>query len=221
MWKFPPLVGFLDYMVRLDVIQEVIVIDNQRSNRPEHRVFSHPKMRCFDFGKNIFVNPAWNYGANASRADKICIMNDDIIFDLKLFYSVEDFFQPHHGTIGLLNGRTEFGQTPVTTGAIGFEPFHGQSCYGYGNLFFTFRDNWPIIPPGLDIWFGDVFVFEWFLFQNYQIHLINNTFNYHSESKTVATIDYSGIPERENIAYDNVRAQMLDGKFSNFRPPSK
>ena len=218
MWRYQPFLDFVADMVRLDVIQEVIIIDNDHNRTPEHTVLRHPKVRVFNFGKNIFVNPAWNYGANASTADKICILNDDMIFDLKLFYRVDDFFLPEHGTIGLTNGRIDFGQTPTTNGAIGFEQFTGQSCYGFGNLFFVHKQDWRDIPRGLNIWCGDVFVFEYFLFKGRQLQLINNVFHFHAESKTIHSVigdaekqDVISVRERE--LYAEIRPRLQAGTY--------
>jgi hypothetical protein len=218
MWRYPPFLDFVADMTRLDVIKEVIIINNDSTRTPQHVALNNTKVRMFDFGKNIFVNPAWNYGANASTADKICILNDDMIVDLKLFYRVDDFFRPEHGTIGLTNGRVDFQQTPLTNGAIGFEQFTGQSCYGFGNLFFIHRENWRDIPRGLDIWFGDVFIFEYFLFRGYNLHLINNVFHYHAESETINEVignsqqqDLISVKERE--LYAEVRTRLLAGTY--------
>lgn len=219
MWRYPPFLDFVADMVRLDVIQEVIIIDNDHNRTPEHTVLKHHKVRVFNFGKNILVNPAWNYGANASTADKICILNDDIIFDLKLFYRVDDFFLPEHGTVGLINGRIEYGQTPVSNGEIGFEPFYGQSCYGFGNLFFVHKHQWRHIPRGINICLGDNFVFEYFLFRGFKVHLINNTFHYHYEGKTRSSLsnielDQFGIGNaEEELYFKTIRPRLQAGTY--------
>lgn len=215
MWRYPPFLDFVADMVRLDVIQEVIIIDNDHNRTPEHTVLRHPKVRVFNFGKNIFVNPAWNYGANASTADKICILNDDIIFDLKLFYRVDDFFRREHGTLGISNGVVEYGQPAITNGSIEFTPFQGQACYGFGNLFFVHKQDWRDIPRGLDIWWGDIFVFEYFLFKGKQLHLIDNVFQYHAGAQTCGSVLEANptIWESEKAVYDAIRPQMQAGEY--------
>ena len=210
---------FVADIVRLDIIKEVIIINNDSTLTPTHRALGNPKVRVYSFGKNIMVNPAWNYGANVSTADKICIMNDDIIVDLKLFYRVDDFFLPKHGTIGLINGRTDFGQTPITNGAIGFEKFQDQACYGFGTLFFVHKQQWRDIPSGINICLGDNFVFEYFLFRGFDIHLINNTFHYHAEAKTRTTLTSAELDQHsigsaeEELYFKTIRPQLVAGTY--------
>ena len=210
MWKYPPFLDFLSYIVKLDVIEEVIIVNNEPQSTPIHSVLTNNKVKMRTFGTNILVNPAWNYGVLVSVSNKICIMNDDVTFDLKLFYKVDEFFTEDMGNIGLSSGRTDIGQTPLTNGSIDFEPFKGQACYGWGNLMFVHKKNWVPIPDGLGIWFGDVWIFEHPLFNGRQNYFITNMFFHHQESTTVNSIEKEGIFEREQKVWDEVRQRIIN-----------
>lgn len=184
MWKFSPFLDFVKYIIKLDVVSEVIIINNDNSKTPDHPTLNDPKIKMFDFGKNIYVNPAWNAGVNSSKSDIVCIMNDDLIFDIRLFYKVDEFINPKIGAIGQSAGVKEFGQTPVTTGEIYFQPFIGQNCFGFGELMFLHKDNWVDIPKGLDIGFGDIFIFERLSFSGKQNYFTTNMFYYHASNST-------------------------------------
>ena len=107
MWRYSPFLDLLKYILKVDVVTECIIINNDNTRTPTHPVLTNPKVKLVDFGKNIFVNPAWNYGVQHSSNNIVCILNDDLIFDLKLFYFSEKikylfcwrkiiFFLPNH-----------------------------------------------------------------------------------------------------------------------------
>ena len=211
MWKYPPFLDFLKYVVALNIIKEVIIIDNDIDFTPTDKILEHEKIKMITFGRNIFVNPAWNHGVNASESDIVCILNDDIQFDLKLFYKINEFFTPDMGAIGLSSGIAEYGQTPTTTGSIDFEPFTNQNCEGFGELMFVHKCNWVDIPDGLDLGFGDNFIFDHHFLNSYQNYFITNMFHYHAGSATLRQIDTGNrqeIYEREKSLYQQIKAEL-------------
>ena len=74
MWRYEPFLDFAQYLVRIDVVSELIIINNDNTKTPKHPVLNHPKVRMLDFGQNIFVNPAWNIGVQAAREDIVCTL---------------------------------------------------------------------------------------------------------------------------------------------------
>lgn len=212
MWKYPPFLDFVSYIVKLDVISEFIIINNSRADTPNHPVLLHPKIKIIDFGKNIFVNPAWNHGVNSSRSDIVCLMNDDLTFDIRLFFKISEFFSDEIGVIGLSSGRVEYNQTPITTGAIDFEAYNGQMCYGFGELMFVNKKTWKNIPDQLLIGFGDNFIFDYYYFNRYTNYLICNMFHYHAVSQTtseVVKILPEGFYDREHAEYVAIKQQII------------
>ena len=49
-------------MLEVPSIGEILIYDNDPDNAPNDPIFKHPKVNCVSFGKNIYVNPAWNMG---------------------------------------------------------------------------------------------------------------------------------------------------------------
>jgi len=214
MWRHDPFLDFVQDMVELEVVEQVIIINNDAAKTPNHQVLSNHKITVVEFGKNIYVNPAWNFGVGASKSSIVCIMNDDLSFDVRVFSRVAKFIQPSMGVIGLSNGVVEYGQTPVTDGMILFEPFSGQSCFGFGNLMFVNKFTWKNIPPGLDIFFGDNFIFDYNFFNNRENFFISNLFHHHSASTTVNEITQNGLDlsfwNRENEIYQDIKTKLIE-----------
>lgn len=226
MWRYEPFLDFAQYLVRVDVVSELIIINNDNTKTPQHPVLNHPKIRMLDFGRNIFVNPAWNIGVQAAREDIVCILNDDLQFDLKLLYKIVDFIQPNMGAIGLMTGDVTHGQVPITTGRIEFFPFEGQNCIGFGELMFLHKNAWVDIPEGMNIGMGDVFIFERCLYHGLQNYFIANMFHFHYGNATTKEEPLESANRRiqeEAAIYNKVKAtwfkmphfyQNIEGWFS-------
>lgn len=213
MWRYSPFLDFVKYILKVDVVTECIIINNDNTRTPTHPVLTDPKVKLVDFGKNIFVNPAWNYGVQHSSNNIVCILNDDLIFDLKLFYKMAEFVTPEMGVVGKLAGDVTLGQTPLTNGEINIEPFVGQNCQGFGELMFIHKDRWHTIPPELRIGFGEVYVFEKLLYTGFQNFMITNLFQYHAGSTTMKEItrkDADAVYVQESADYEMHK--------KNFRP---
>lgn len=213
MWRYAPFLNFLKYVIKLDVIDKAIIINNNDELTPNDEILSHTKISLVNFGKNIYVNPAWNYGVNSSKTNIVCIANDDIIFDIRLFYKINEFIKNDTGVIGLSRGSVEFNQTPITTGEIEFEEFNGQSCYGFGELMFVQKQNWRNIPEGLDIGFGDNFIFDYNYFSGRKNYFISNMFHHHAVSQTTNSLPESvryDFWKRESNLYEQIKYQIVN-----------
>ena len=227
MWRYEPFLDFAQYLVRVDVVSELIIINNDSNKTPQHPVLNHPKVRMLDFGQNIFVNPAWNIGVQAARKDIVCILNDDLQFDLKLLYKIADFIQPNMGAIGLMTGNETYGQVPITTGRIELFPFEGQNCIGFGELMFIHKNAWIDIPTGMNIGMGDVFIFERCLYHGLQNYFIANMFHFHYGNATTKEEPMESANQRiqqEAAIYNAIKAtwfakphfyQNIEGWFSD------
>jgi hypothetical protein len=216
MWRYTPFTNFVSYIARLDVVKDVVIINNDHTRTPDHAVLLNPKVKLLDFGKNIFVNPAFNVGVHSSAGDIMCFLNDDMLFDLKLLFKIDEFMTPDHGAVGLCKGIAKLGQTPITDGQIQFEPFTNQNCHGFGEIMFAPRKNWVDIPVGLDLGFGDNFIFERYYFGGFRNFFIANMLHHHEGSLTVnemPQLEKQAIYEREKLVYAGVREEMVSGKF--------
>lgn len=102
MWASKSFHHFLGMLVRVPVVSEIHVINNFVSKTPDLEVLKNPKIKLYNQEKNIGCHPAWNLGVENSTSENVCIFSDDIIFDLKLLYEVDDFLNAKDDKVGLL-----------------------------------------------------------------------------------------------------------------------
>lgn len=207
MWKFAPFTGFLSDLVAVPTVAQIIIINNAPDNTPDAPILRHPKIQMHSFGRNIFVNPAWNFGVANSLYDKICILNDDVIFDLKIFNRLIPMITPERGAFGISPGVVDTPQTPVTTGEIEIihspTPYNFRTHIGFGMLMFCHRANWVPIIDGLDIYWGDNFIYDTQYYALNQNYIIQNMFHYTPYATTCSTIEGANqILLKENAVYN-------------------
>jgi FkbM family methyltransferase len=209
MWRVPDqFTNFVKSLCESDYVGEIIVIDNDHSQKPADFP-EHAKIKIYDFGKNIFVNPAWNFGVRSSQFDRVCIVNDDVVFDLKLFEKLQGLVTPTEGVFGLCPGTADFNQPPVTTGTIDIIPWTGQHTYGFGCLMIMHRRSWQDIPKGLDIYYGDNYIFDLQLERKKTNYLITNMMFQSQFAATTSDRSLTGgVLEKETPVYQQVKAQM-------------
>ena len=224
MWKYPPFVKFLEQLVKVDAIGEIVLINNDVAKTPSSMVFSNPKIKHLAQQRNIFVNPSWNLGVYTAKYNNVCILNDDVIVDFKLFYVMDEFMKNNIGVAGICPGDPAFNQIPFTNGQIDIVPWsppsdnnkHGN-LFGFGTLYFIDKRNWFDIPDGLDFYFGDDWVFETQRLYGRQNFIITNCHYYTPSAQTCTQImtkeKYSVTLEREREIYhrefDNFKTQSL------------
>lgn len=202
MWRCQQLFEkFLNDAVDHELIDEIIIINNSVKDTPKWSSLSHFKIRMLNQKENIKVNPAWNLGVAESKNDMICVVNDDITFDMRLFDKIKDKITPENGTYGIVTGGSKMGQPEYTNGNIDFvEWTPGKTVYGFGQLFFVHKSNWTPIIDGLDIYYGDDFTFH--------AHLVDGLKNY-----MITNIDYQSIP-----ASTSGDMKIVDGHYEKEKP---
>lgn len=151
-------------------VKEIILIDNNSGSekRPDDKFLeSITKLKIYDYGKNTYVNPAWNIGVSKSSGDILCICNDDVNFDAdSLFEEVlrgEDIM----GVVGLNHNSYK-------TDGDGKYRYGHHIGHGWGCILFMKREDYVPIPDQVKLWFGD----NWFaeklssynIFPSKQIH---------------------------------------------------
>jgi glycosyltransferase involved in cell wall biosynthesis len=190
------------------LIHEIVIYNNNTFHTPEWLKELSTKVKVKKLGiedKNYFVNPCWNDGVTQSNTKRICLMNDDVTFDSKLFDRIYRYNTQNNGAFGLITGEEKFGHPVKTNGAIDFKKWSkGDIIHGFGQLMFVHKDNWVPIVDGLDIYFGDDFIFHSHLekgLDNYMIH------NIEWESPMAATSSdqsiVGGFYEREKVVYSD------------------
>jgi len=153
MWKFRPFLQFLEDMLDSPAVGEVIIINNDAVKTPVDHVLSNPKVRMYDFGKNIYVNPAWNFGVAQSK----------------------------------------------------FEMFFHRDVYI------------PIID-GLDLYWGDNFIYDTLFYKMNENYLITNCFYYSPNAQTTSTIQNANeILKREHIVYNTDMPAIINALWGSNR----
>lgn len=203
MWRYKPFSNFLADMVNHHLVGEIIIIDNDYEKRPNHEIFSHPKIKICNFKRNTYVNPAWNIGIIGAQHDKVCIANDDVIFDLRLFDRVYDNLTENVGCIGMSVLPNEM-HHPI--GEIKIVPWApGINTFGFAMCMFIHKKNFELIPDSLKIYFGDNFIFDNSIWRKLPILLVQDVF-YHSPYGVTGSVisNKTEFFEREKEIYRNI-----------------
>lgn len=215
-WGFEPFCDFLSTVVELNVIGEVIIINNNVAKTPTHTVLNHEKIRMYNQEKNIFVNPAWNLGVSLAKYDKICVLSDDVLIDLRLFIEADRFITSKIGILGiglkydvfrLHNQQFDMAkiENVIVTGNLKFKAFGETSeALGFGSLFFIHKDNWIEIPSEFKLYWGDTWIFELQTALGRLNYFINDCFYYspwHMAVKTGVGAEYQQTIESQT--YEN------------------
>lgn len=211
MWRIADqFVNFVHTLCDNESVGEIIIINNDNTKTPEG--LQHPKIRMFDHGRNTFVNPAWNFGVTQAVYNRICIANDDIIFDTAVFDKLQSMLLPTNGMFGLHPGIAEYNQIPVTDKTIDIIPWTpGTHLYGFGCLFFFHKESWHPIPAGLDIYYGDNYIFDLQMGLGKQNYIIANIDVSTQFEVTTSDITLTGgVMEREQEIYFSIHANLLN-----------
>ena len=143
---------------------ELIIIDNTSSDYTS----DDGRVRVFKMGANQFVNPSWQIGVDNAINNKICIVNDDILFDIGKFHRF--VLQTDAKAICMTNyNRIE--QDEVEWSLIAVSTPHSRPA-GAGQLMLVEKQNWPKLPYDLKLWHGDDIIYY------YNTLIRNIPFNY-------------------------------------------
>lgn len=189
MWKFEPFPRYLAELVKIPVVGEIIIINNDVPATPTHPVLQHPKIKFLNQKENIFVNPAWNLGVNHSSYDLLCFLNDDLIVDTKVFYKVDEWLTDSVGLLGIRPENPYDPKYPFVDGSIDILKYNPDiSLYSFGTLFFIHKNNWIDVPNNLRMGFGDNWAFDTQIYINKkENYVITNIFYYHYGALTGKT----------------------------------
>lgn len=98
MWKGKEINSMLPQLNDHPLIGEIILVDNDSANKVE-TICKLSKVVYYDPGKNIYLTPAWNYGWENSKYDKLLLINDDVSFDITVIDAIYDQIREDVGTI--------------------------------------------------------------------------------------------------------------------------
>lgn len=229
-WAYEPFLNFLQYVVELPVIGEVILINNRVELTPDHPVLNHWKLKHHKMPENIYVNPAWNLGVSLAQFDKLCILNDDVLVDLRVFFEADKFVSKDIGILAI--GTTidtynlhqkrydeihDISRLEVTGNIKINEQHLSTGLNGAGTLFFLHKDNWIPIPDILKIHFGDNWQHNLQIKFGRKNYYLNDCFYYTPYSVSIHTgiaQDYQ--TSTECCAYENY--DYYRSLIDNFNP---
>lgn len=133
------------------VADEILVIDNAPGERP-----AGEKIKWLPQSENIGVNPAWNLGVAEARGEIVVLCNDDLLFDVPRWWPAieQAVTQNSESIVGL--HPAGFNRSAEDLGADAGAVSPGNHLgLGWGCLLAMRRADYPTIPEGLRIWWGD------------------------------------------------------------------
>lgn len=149
MWRSHRTISLINTLCASDYVDELIIIDNDVTARPEFDIDS--KVVMLEQKENIYVNPAWNLGVKESKNDYLCIINDDITLNFGYgMVLVESFLKHEKAVIGIHPQSYSYPHD----GGVGILVGHFVGN-GWGCCMFMHKDNWVDIPNDIKIWYGD------------------------------------------------------------------
>ena len=169
MWQCETFVDYLKTYIECEEVQNIFLIDNNNIQRPKTDILSHKKIKIIDYGKNIFVNPAWNEGYLRSKADILCLLNDDIFVESEMFKNISILNFTQIDIIGVhLRGSVDNyhivdhpdkKEELVKLNVDKNQPIGGQA-YAFGVCMFIKRSSYKLIPSLYQIWYGDDYLIQ-------------------------------------------------------------
>lgn len=169
MWKEPKFIEYLESYCSSNYIQKIILVDNNHLERPKSDIFNHKKIELVSYGRNIYVNPAWNEGYYRSNSNILSLINDDIFVDDDIFkfMSELDFSEIDIIGVHLKDGITNYHITNhpdqkeelIKLNVNKMLPIGGQS-FAFGVCLFVKRTSYRVIPSLYKIWYGDDYLIQ-------------------------------------------------------------
>lgn len=143
-------------------VGEIIIIDNNPTNRPNTTRLQHEKIKTLNFGHNIFFNKSLNVGVQCAKYELLCLLNDDVILDPTIFTILSTAFKQNmidKNKVGMIyphpaffNRKDEYAELIKGLKLVECQ----QPIDGYGCCMFVHKDNYIPIPEELIQHFGDV-----------------------------------------------------------------
>ncbi|MDC6464833.1 hypothetical protein PQZ39_00215 [bacterium] len=135
------------------------MVNNVPGHNPDLSKYS--KVKQLTPQKNLYVNPSWNLGIKQAENELVCLLSDDINFNVDVLFNF--VFQTSNllGVFGL-NVHSDFEIPYLTLG-------HNIGR-GWGSALFLKKSNYTPVPPQLKIWYGDNWICNTHFPYSYTIH---------------------------------------------------
>lgn len=169
MWKDKNFIDYLNQYCKSESVQKIILIDNNHRERPDSVILKNKKIELVCYGRNIYVNPAWNEGYYRSNSDILSILNDDIFIDNDIFNFMANLDFSEIDIIGVhLKGSVDnyhiidhpdLKEELIRLNVNRNRPIGGQS-YAFGVCLFIKKTSYKVIPSLYKIWYGDDYLIQ-------------------------------------------------------------
>lgn len=169
MWMSDSFESGLKVYIEHPQVNKIIIIDNNKNQRPDYSTLAHKKVELVCYGRNIYVNPAWNEGYRRSTADILCIVNDDIVVDSSVIDMVVNHNLQPGDVIGVnlrgyqdnykIDDYIDTAEEIVKLNYIDTEPI-GKQAWAFGICMFMLRATYREIPNLYQIWYGDDYLVQ-------------------------------------------------------------
>jgi len=152
--KIEDIDGFINKLQNCDLVDEIILINNA-PQKYSGRYSDLSKIRELKYD-NIYVNPAWNVGVYQSKNELVCILNDDVDFNLDVFEFIKE--QLDRDDVKII-GASKSSYHRESDGDFNLEKVEVRNR-GWACIMFFKKKNWIIIPSDLKIYFGDDYLIK-------------------------------------------------------------
>jgi|688.fasta_scaffold95125_2 GT2 family glycosyltransferase len=145
MWRSHRTVDMIERYAEHPDVLEVIVIANAPDTLPKI-----PKVKLITPSENLFVNPSWNLGAAIAEGQYLCIVNDDVTFDVARVFDIAMQYAQENPMAIIGAGGTKKQIEQVAS-----------RCHGWGIFMFMDKAAYTMIPTTLKVSFGDDWLFNY------------------------------------------------------------
>lgn len=220
MWKVGDVVKNVGKYLTYKNVNKIYLINNNPSQTPsDFNLIAHTNLEEINYGRNIYVNPAWNEGYYRSKADVICFLNDDVFVEESVFDYIANLDFTDIDIIGAhLKGSVDnfhIVQHPdlkeelIKLNVDKSKPIGGQA-YAFGVCMFIKRTSYKEIPSLYQIWYGDDYLIQ----NNENIYALKTSKIHGGISKTLTSDAKNYLQKRIELDSQNVFRynHFLNGK---------
>jgi hypothetical protein len=130
---------------------ELIIINNSNLKYSN----SDFRVKNFKMPKNIYVNPSWNLGVHSAVNNKVCLVNDDILFDIKKFH----YFALDSKAVAIGINNNNRCNADSTLYQLREIQDKNARPPGLGQLMLIEKQNWISLPDDMKIYYGDDIIY--------------------------------------------------------------
>ena len=197
-WKPDTFEEQLNSLCCSEYVDEIILINNDKNITPNFNILNHKKILHVTPPQNLVVNPSWNLGVNLSNNNNICLLNDDILFDLNVFEFMLDHKEKTLCGLAMNNQDGDLRLVAAKT-----------RTHGFGCMMFIRKDTYDRIPDNLIYLHGDDYLFYMNNLKgnnNYNIFGCENNEVFGISGKDIMSTSSSilNIINLEGITYNNM-----------------